>query len=1834
MKTILHLTDIHFGWEGPNLNGLAEREGCLNSLLEELKKLDPQWKPTIICLSGDVGWRGAASDYSQAKEWLDKLLDIFGLGYDSLIVSPGNHDLDRSIAEKLPRPSEASEADKVLGLPIADHYEKPFSHFIEFCKLVKIPPYKLGDYDSYLVGERMLEGIRFVSLNSAWFAKDDNDQNKLWIGLPHLRYMDANKQLPLIQPDSIPFTVATLHHPKEWLHLDEQQVSTGRPITWDYLAQRCHVLLTGHTHSAVRPADRVAECAWHFTDGSVFAGASHFNSVRLIQVKSKEITHKALEFDPTSSSNKWRSHEAVSLSLAKSGSETTLEVEKVKIQFSVSDVRAALCADAEKKLEQKSRLLRQTGTLPKIVDRLVSLRVSKQYDEYDRDGRLVEEKNSDYTMPFYEAARESRRVLLLGDLGTGKSTLMSQLVVDTISRSDSVVAIFIPVKLLKLPSQLSPRDLLESIDHYVVDNVLLKIQKFSVDTLLTNDVEVLLVLDGLDELPREVAARLLKHAASLPENWPKIQVIAAGRPIELVGVSYSDWRIVHAMSLTDSEKKNFIKQELIAEGTPHESVEEKASSLLQLLKDMPTLDSISNTPLAIRLIYPRLKATSSATPMTLGDLLYGLILERLGNWQIRDDKPSTFSLFDEMAPTPEQKAEFLGILAQKTASGLQMQLEEAKVLLQGAAVSFAGPKKHQFAEEALGCFEWLGLISKNEIIEFPLQPLAEICAAAGYLRDSSSEKDLCALGKTQWRVVSFVACIARKRGLLHQLGASLKKYIEFLLDESGYLPASCYIVVEANTVEIACHTVKSFKKLGYRPLVIFQDERKASARNIAKSLILAGSVGFDWFYKEYLNPKYPFISLGSAILTDIFAEWAAIIRPNLEASQKDELASLVMPYLATREANFYGVLTYLSVLVPEKFGVEDRIWYQSIALDDSRFSEFVTHNFTRLKDSRETRALLLETLLHRSKESVLASRLWMDWNPESEIPHSIIRAVFRSFTKAQVRINESELVKKCYSKLGEERWMNLARWFLASEDIHVAAGAAKVLYDAGERRLSVLGDVTMHAMHDGNYVAEAEPILADLIKREGAAGVRWLAFQMGNASELWGGYSGWWRILLENILLVKDGPTVLASCSRSIGPFLLSRHPEIREKLMQVVGGSQGSVYREALRGCLNSLDPSSRLGAAMILVATSPQSESEALYVAVRSRANSRHRSHHDEWEKFCLTLQFGPSVLLYLKNELRTLEKRARALALVLLVKGGIPIEEEQQLELMSSLFDFGNWFLRDELPIRQIFDSEPHTLLLMQKLEGSDLKSAENAAEYLWRFHQPTLSPAIKALCMALRYMRPSGHWTLMDLVRRLDQDSASSQEIANACGKVALKSGHPISFLGLLIKCVKENIGWKDMVWALLAENPKHSMNEPESNGFFLLELGMSSDKFRGHIGEATKELLSDVRFQDDRNSEAYQWLTLLTDEFLGLDLDSLRRAVLARQVVHFSASTALIARLGEVPEHFSRRSSYHERPASLDNKHSTCNTVEELIQKLKDYARNSRQLHPDLSATIQDCLLFPQFDESFLASISEVGTPGILITLALRFSYGTPAKVSEAIPLLDLWQQLWLEEQSKPEIKQLQRIWKMSRSLTLQDAHAKEEYLLALDTNLLEGEVWKLALAWDLLEIRGSLTVSQIPIIFADYAEHRTYLHEVLFARICDWLAKGIDKDALNVLIEESQKVILILDETPWKFEWDSELNVYAWLLFPIILWSHGENASVASQAVFLRGIRGVFDVMPSSHDSRRSNSIKLLVDLGPLLAKVPPAILRETLQRGLESFEPSVATFCRLIQVLGRNLSV
>ena len=1831
METILHLTDIHFGWEGKDPSGQADRKVCLDGMLGELREVESPWKPTIICLTGDIAWRGLESDYTEAKKWLDELLEVCGLTYGQLVVCAGNHDVIRAKAEKLPRPESTKDADKVLSPPIAEHFEGPSAEFRAFCQKVGLPALQFGDFESRLVGARTINGVRFVVFNSAWFSKNDDDKGKLWIGQPHFKYMEAQDQLPLLQSEhKARTTVALLHHPAEWLHPDEQHASGSRPNTLDYLAHRCHLLLTGHTHGEVRRADRIADGALHFTGGSAYSGASHFNSFRLIQITASDVADRAFEFDPKSTENKWRPHPAHTRPLTCQKQFDELSNTPVTT-FSTKDYRASFRTDAIRHLERKSRLLRQVGRLPATVSRPVSVRISIQRDQYDSDGRLIRAKNTEQAMPLYEAVRESRRTLLLGDLGTGKSTLAAQLVTETMDRSESAVAIFVPVKALQCSGQFSQRDLLNKIDEYVANEVWLKAPKFELRSILEHGVEVLLALDGLDELARDTAAHLLSRAAALVDNWPTIQVVSTARPIELVGVSYADWRTVHTVALDDAAKSEFIRQELIADGIPADQLHEKTADLLHSLKEMTALDSVANSPLVIRLIHPRLSTISSNAAVTLGGLLYDLLLERLGGWQKRDDKPSAYSQIEQALPTAEQKAEFLAVLADKAATGRRIGHDEAKAFLEEKAATISGTNSHQLAEEAISFYEWLGLITKTETIEFPLQPLAEVCSAVGYFIRWRSNPEVSLPGRAAWRVISFVAAIARRRGRLDEIRKPLTAYIDYLLNEPGYVPAACYIVVEATDAVLAVHTVRQMDNVGYRPLTYFHDERVASARNIAKTLVLAGETGFEWFYKDYLDPRYPIPMAGSGVVGEIAGEWAALVRPTLTSAQKKKLSKLVLPYEATGEGHLYGILAKLSVLVPDAFPRESRFWHQSSALDNRLFTNWVKGQFLSAKAEEESARMLNAVLLHRASESVHAARLWFDWNPNVEPPYSVIRLALRCASKLEPVADETEILAQCRQRLGEEKWMRFARWAMTGEEATVAAGAAKVLYDAGERRLSVLGEVVMKAMHDGGYIAAAEQILAALVLHQRDCGIRWLACQVAQAEEWRGAHSGWWRVLLGRIETVEEGPALLAACVRNLGEYTLPRYPEVREGFARVLNGSKGKKFREALRGKLMTLDPSTRQGAALILVSSDPRNEVDALFVAIRSRANTQNFDLY-EWESFLLTLDFGPSVLASLKSKLRLLEPHSRALALVVLEKGGIELEPAYRAELMTTLSSLGNWHLCREPAGQAVLGAESAFALLLKQLDQPRSSWAERAAERLLEFHRTRLTPKDEAKCIAVRHGTSSWTWELATMMRRVVREPDFARNLIEASKEICEKGGRA-PLLGLVAQAVVDEAKWKDVIWLLLCDDTRiGGSSESEGGGMALLEFGFLSEEHRGPIGQAAKEYLADPRVKQNRWHEAYHWLALLADEFGGLDKETIRGVILHGKPIGYSVTTALIGRLGEVPEKFSCEKVGRHRPTTFVDYAPKDRDSSKVVQQLKDYARDSDELHPSLLGTIQECIFLPTLDEPTLASISSVGRPGILISTTLRFIYGVPPLMEETIPLLDRWFRILSDERNRRHWEQLTKVWKILRGAAFVDNPASAEaYLAALDAALLNNEAWKLAIAWDILELRRFLTEAQVPVVFAEYADHATNMHEALFIHICEWLSGDITEVTSNVVVLAAEGAIVTLNESPWLPQREDRSNVWAELLFPVLLWAHSKKSSEASEAVFLRGVRSISEELLRPHNSPKPN---LLAILDPLLAKAPPEILGNVVHRGVESLEPSVSAFCRLIAGFSRNTQV
>ena len=301
------MTDLHFGSDGDDVNKAVERKLCLKGLIKTLSKLDIDWRPDIICLSGDIAWKGIESDYLEAKAWLDKLLEVVGVTYSHVLACAGNHDVERIKAKLLDRPKDFTEAQNLLKMPIPGEMLDVFQSFSNFCQNSGIVPYKTGHEDSFLWGERILDGVRFVTLNSSWFCKDDKDKENLWLGQKLLNYLEAHDQFPAIADleDPMP-TVVMMHHPFEWLDQEESHGFDNKINTKDYIAHRGHILITGHEHGEPRLLDVIAEQMYHSKSGATYSDGSYNNNARIFVFEGNSLSYRSLVYETGSPTREWR----------------------------------------------------------------------------------------------------------------------------------------------------------------------------------------------------------------------------------------------------------------------------------------------------------------------------------------------------------------------------------------------------------------------------------------------------------------------------------------------------------------------------------------------------------------------------------------------------------------------------------------------------------------------------------------------------------------------------------------------------------------------------------------------------------------------------------------------------------------------------------------------------------------------------------------------------------------------------------------------------------------------------------------------------------------------------------------------------------------------------------------------------------------------------------------------------------------------------------------------------------------------------------------------------------------------------------------------------------------------------------------------------------------------------------------------------------------------------------------------------------------------------------------------------------------------------------------
>lgn len=274
---VLHVSDLHFGIENDKSEKtkyvrLRQKEmikSLVNTIIDIVNQ-SPDWKPNVIAISGDIAWSGKKEEYQLYKDYfVTPISEALGISDKYIITCPGNHDIIRERAKRISR-YQKDVKGRDSDVPDLNREE------------IKAQAYFFGEYvnelcerDPYGVCKSVTfeewPWVTFLTLNSAWDCRSNDDEGRLRVGLPILE--DLIDKTP---EDNCIITL--FHHPhteiedvieriddfshqrvlntikRQWLHVSEREPDViGERTFASYVEEKSTYILNGHIHRETEP---------------------------------------------------------------------------------------------------------------------------------------------------------------------------------------------------------------------------------------------------------------------------------------------------------------------------------------------------------------------------------------------------------------------------------------------------------------------------------------------------------------------------------------------------------------------------------------------------------------------------------------------------------------------------------------------------------------------------------------------------------------------------------------------------------------------------------------------------------------------------------------------------------------------------------------------------------------------------------------------------------------------------------------------------------------------------------------------------------------------------------------------------------------------------------------------------------------------------------------------------------------------------------------------------------------------------------------------------------------------------------------------------------------------------------------------------------------------------------------------------------------------------------------------------------------------------------------------------------------------------------------------
>jgi hypothetical protein len=249
----IHLSDLHFG-AGKEERRL-DRKRVTRAIELDIRRKAPKSVDRIF-VTGDIAFSARREEYEQAKGWFEEVARAAGVSVERLRLVPGNHDIDRQLAQKpLSRCAHRAVREKWADLDdlLADTDARAalgeklaaYRSFVEGGLFGHPRPLDNGiDWMETIPEVAGARGpIRIAGLSTVWVS-DADDGNREDPFVPNLSLGLGPLDHACGRASEGELVFVLTHHPPSWL-LDAGAQALDRA-----LARIPHVHLCGHVHRA------------------------------------------------------------------------------------------------------------------------------------------------------------------------------------------------------------------------------------------------------------------------------------------------------------------------------------------------------------------------------------------------------------------------------------------------------------------------------------------------------------------------------------------------------------------------------------------------------------------------------------------------------------------------------------------------------------------------------------------------------------------------------------------------------------------------------------------------------------------------------------------------------------------------------------------------------------------------------------------------------------------------------------------------------------------------------------------------------------------------------------------------------------------------------------------------------------------------------------------------------------------------------------------------------------------------------------------------------------------------------------------------------------------------------------------------------------------------------------------------------------------------------------------------------------------------------------------------------------------------------------------------